>query len=63
VRFSEFMESAEVVTFDFDDTLRINAMDVFGKNFPRTRYIDKLKDHLIKQQDVIIVTSRDDQTY
>jgi hypothetical protein len=57
--FSEFLKEGVIITFDFDDTLKINAKDVFGKDFPRDEYIKQLKDYLNSGNNVYIVTSRD----
>lgn len=57
--FSKYLNEGVNVSFDFDDTLRINALDVYGKNFPRKKYINLLKGHLSKGDNVVILTSRD----
>lgn len=58
--FNEFLSDGMNISFDFDDTLRINAMDVFEKNFPREAYIKKMRDHISEGDNVFILTSRDE---
>lgn len=59
MNFKSFLLEGRNVSFDFDDTLRINAIDIYNKNFPREKYIELLKQHISDGDNVFILTSRD----